>query len=198
MIKHKDQTMQIMYYNYKKKTAFSTDYSDFISRTKEFLIKHGYGLHMHDYQNIIFNVKPIDSLDKKINVIKEYFDSLTNTSNKDFLKFENLDLYCVNKRHQCVWIIQYHNPILENRKKIYNAMFNCQYEWKFHFGNLPDEIYNTAFKLLCKKYKNNINEEYKEYFNTLKRYNLMHSIEHDSSNNFYNYIVELINLKTSY
>ena len=198
MIEHENQIMQIVYYNFKKKKATTSSFSEFLNLAKEYLLKHGYGLYMHDYQREIYFVKPVDSVENKLKVIEDYIDSLTNPSREDFLKYENLDLYCENKRKELVWIIKYSNPILQNRKEIYNSMFNSHIMWKYQFADVPEEIYDLGFKILIKKYGNKFDSEYTDYLNKFKKWNLFQSMKNDKSEQFYNFIQNLLNLKTSY
>ena len=197
MIDRENQIMQIVYYNFKKKKAITPDFKKFLDLTKDFLLQKGYGLYMHNYQKTCYSVKPTDSLEKKLDVIKDYFDTLTNPNREDFLKYENLDLYCSNKRHELVWIIKYSNPILANRRRIYESMFNSQL-WKYSFRDITEEIFNVGFRLLAKKYKGNYDSDYQENLNKFKKWNLMYSMKNESSNKFYNYIQDLLNLKSEY
>lgn len=199
MISHESQKMCITYYNRKKRTAITSNFLEYFSLIKKFIEKHGYGLYCSSPTEEIYCINPTDTIENKLKTIKYYLDSLTNKNNKDFLKYENNELYFMNKRKQLVWMIDYINPILENRQKIYDAMFNYDIVWKFSFQTISNDIFDLAFKLLVKKYSNKTDsEEYQNNLKQFKMWNLNYSMNNEISNDFYFYIQNLLNLQSMY
>lgn len=199
MISHESQKMCITYYNRKKRTAITSNFLEYFSLIKKFIEKYGYGLYCSSPTEEIYCINPTDTIENKLKTIKYYLDSLTNKNNKDFLKYENNELYFMNKRKQLVWMIDYINPILENRQKIYDAMFNYDIVWKFSFQTISNDIFNLAFKLLVKKYSNKTDsEEYQNNLKQFKMWNLNYSMNNEISNDFYFYIQNLLNLQSMY